>query len=93
MGQKANVDTSAFRRAIWNYIHCLFGIRHDDYDYSEVNQLLERPLKNYIKIVTCFPERVCKKDYDSYMREFEHSEKVRCLPVVIGCIVIKLTVL
>lgn len=76
MGQKANVDTSAFRRAIWNYIHCLFGIRHDDYNYSEVNQLLERPLKNYIKIVTCFPERVSKKDYDSYMREFQHSEKV-----------------
>lgn len=34
-----NVDTSKFRRAIWNYIQCIYGIRHDDYDYGEVNQV------------------------------------------------------
>lgn len=39
MGDKANVDTSKFRRAIWNYIQCIYGIRHDDYDYGEVNQV------------------------------------------------------
>ena len=76
MGDNTDVDTSSFRRAIWNYIHCMFGIRHDDYDYSEVNQLLERSLKSYIKTVTCYPERIVKKDYDSFMREFKHSEKV-----------------
>lgn len=36
-----NVDTSKFRRAIWNYIQCIYGIRHDDYDYGEVNQVSE----------------------------------------------------
>ncbi|KAI1898195.1 hypothetical protein AGOR_G00069850 [Albula goreensis] len=44
------------KRAIWNYIHCMFGIRYDDYDYGEVNQLLERGLKLYIKSVTCYPD-------------------------------------
>ncbi|KAG7484207.1 hypothetical protein MATL_G00046840 [Megalops atlanticus] len=44
------------KRAIWNYIHCMFGIRYDDYDYGEVNQLLERELKLYIKTVACFPD-------------------------------------
>ncbi|MFT7810320.1 sestrin-3-like [Arapaima gigas] len=44
------------RRAIWNYIHCMLGIRYDDYDYGEVNQLLERELKLYIKTVACFPD-------------------------------------
>nr|XP_023653493.1 sestrin-3-like isoform X1 [Paramormyrops kingsleyae]XP_023653494.1 sestrin-3-like isoform X1 [Paramormyrops kingsleyae] len=44
------------RRAVWNYIHCMFGIRYDDYDYGEVNQLLERELKLYIKAVACFPD-------------------------------------
>uniref|UniRef100_A0A3Q3JP12 Uncharacterized protein n=1 Tax=Monopterus albus TaxID=43700 RepID=A0A3Q3JP12_MONAL len=39
------------KRAIWNYIHCVLGIRYDDYDYGEVNQLLERDLKLYIKAV------------------------------------------
>lgn len=76
MGDNHDVDTSSFRRAIWYYIHCMFGIRHDDYDYSEVNQLLERNLKAYVKTATCFPERVSKRDYDSFMREFKHSEKV-----------------
>ncbi|KAJ8401837.1 hypothetical protein AAFF_G00378080 [Aldrovandia affinis] len=44
------------KRAIWNYIHCMFGIRYDDYDYGEVNQLLKRELKLFIKTVTCFPD-------------------------------------
>ncbi|KAI3351657.1 hypothetical protein L3Q82_020487, partial [Scortum barcoo] len=44
------------KRAIWNYIHCVLGIRYDDYDYGEVNQLLERDLKLYIKAVACFPD-------------------------------------
>lgn len=76
LGDKKNVDTSMFRRAVWNYIHCMFGIRHDDYNYSEVNQMLERNLKSFMKTVTCYPERVTKKDYDGVMREFKHSEKV-----------------
>uniref|UniRef100_A0A8C9RNR8 Si:zfos-80g12.1 n=1 Tax=Scleropages formosus TaxID=113540 RepID=A0A8C9RNR8_SCLFO len=44
------------KRAIWNYIHCILGIRYDDYDYGEVNQLLERELKLYIKTVACYPD-------------------------------------
>ncbi|CAF87506.1 unnamed protein product, partial [Tetraodon nigroviridis] len=44
------------KRAIWNYIHCVIGIRYDDYDYGEVNQLLPRDLKLYIKGVACFPD-------------------------------------
>lgn len=76
MGGRTDVDTSRFRRAIWNYIQCMFGIRHDDYDYGEVNQLLERSLKAFIKSACCFPERVTKADYDRVLREFKHSEKV-----------------
>ncbi|XP_068445224.1 sestrin-3 isoform X1 [Clinocottus analis] len=44
------------KRAIWNYIHCVLGIRYDDYDYGEVNQLLGRDFKLYIKAVACFPD-------------------------------------
>ncbi|KAL4631684.1 sestrin-3-like [Arapaima gigas] len=46
----------SYQEAIWNYIHCMLGIRYDDYDYGEVNQLLERELKLYIKTVACFPD-------------------------------------
>lgn len=75
---RTNVDTSKFRRAIWNYIQCIYGIRHDDYDYGEVNQLLDRSLKMFIKTACCFPERITKPDYDSVLVELQHSEKVGC---------------
>ncbi|KAG5898391.1 hypothetical protein JTB14_030369 [Gonioctena quinquepunctata] len=76
MGGRKDVDTSKFRRAIWYYIQCLFGIRHDDYDYGEIDALVERTLKAFIKSATCYPDRVTKKDYDRVLREFQHSEKV-----------------
>ncbi|KAK7807708.1 hypothetical protein U0070_010923, partial [Myodes glareolus] len=76
MATHEDVDTSTLRRALFNYVHCMFGIRYDDYDYGEVNQLLERSLKVYIKTVTCYPERTTKRMYDSYWRQFTHSEKV-----------------
>lgn len=27
IGGRANVDTTKFRTAVWNYIQCLYGIR------------------------------------------------------------------
>ncbi|CAH1228737.1 SESN1 [Branchiostoma lanceolatum] len=77
MGPQKDVDTSMLRAAIWNYIHCMFGIFHDDYDYGEVNQLLDIRLKSFIKTVTCYPERTTRKDYDNFWKEFKHSEKVQ----------------
>ncbi|XP_077388395.1 sestrin-3 isoform X2 [Festucalex cinctus] len=44
------------KRAVWNYIHCVLGIRYDDYDYGEVDRLLEPDLQVYIKTVACFPD-------------------------------------
>ncbi|XP_029474960.1 sestrin-2 isoform X2 [Rhinatrema bivittatum] len=76
MAMHSGVDTSMLRRAIWNYIHCVFGIRYDDYDYGEVNQLLERSLKIYIKAVACYPEKTTKRMYTGFWRQFRHSEKV-----------------
>ncbi|XP_030851090.1 sestrin-1 isoform X2 [Strongylocentrotus purpuratus] len=76
MGHKKQVDTSLLRRAIWNYIHSLYGIRHDDYDYGEINELLDRQLKTYIKTIACYPDRTTKHDYDSFWLDFKHSEKV-----------------
>ncbi|KNC79513.1 hypothetical protein SARC_08091 [Sphaeroforma arctica JP610] len=59
----SQVDTTRFRRAIWFYIHRTCGILHDDYDYSEVNKLVERPLKSFIKRITCYPKTTTMKDF------------------------------
>jgi hypothetical protein len=42
IGKFTSVDTSTFRLAIQRYVQCLFGIRHDDYDYAEINEMLPR---------------------------------------------------
>lgn len=53
---------------------------YDDYDYGEVNQLLERNLKVYIKTVACYPEKTTKRMYTQFWRHFKHSEKVPAHP-------------
>ncbi|XP_066573541.1 sestrin-2 isoform X2 [Amia ocellicauda] len=76
MAMHCGVDTYMLRKAVWNYIHCVFGIRFDDYDYGDVNQLLEISLKVYIKTVVCYPEKTTRRMYNSFWRHFKHSEKV-----------------
>lgn len=80
MGQLTAIDTTLFRRATWNYIQCLYGIRWDDYDYAEVNDLLHRSLKKYIKTAACYPERCAPDEYRTIMPDFLPSEKIHvCL--------------
>lgn len=54
--------------------------RYDDYDYGEINQLLDRSFKVYIKTMVCSPEKTTKRMYESFWRQFQHSEKVRRAP-------------
>ncbi|XP_060105398.1 sestrin-1-like isoform X2 [Heteronotia binoei] len=76
MAKRQGCDHATFKRGIWNYIHCMFGIRYDDYDYTEVNHLLERILKLYIKTVTCSPEKMNPEMFERFWKQFKHSEKV-----------------
>jgi hypothetical protein len=48
IGKFESVDTQLFRMAVQRYSQCLFGIRHDDYDYGQINILLTR---YYIRII------------------------------------------
>ncbi|CAI8021574.1 Sestrin-1 [Geodia barretti] len=58
VGKEKNIDTTNFREAIWFYIHSIKGIRHDDYQYRKVNQVLDISFKTFIRMVACFPEKV-----------------------------------
>lgn len=57
------VDTTAFRRSIWYYVHRVHGILHDDYNYATVNELLLRNLKKFTKDLTCTPYVVTAQDF------------------------------
>jgi len=76
MGRNKNIDTTAFRHAIWHYVHCIYGVRHDDYNYGVINDLLEKNVRSFIKLISCFPENTTRKDYRHFMTEFMQSEKV-----------------
>ncbi|PRD23649.1 UNVERIFIED_CONTAM: Sestrin-1 [Trichonephila clavipes] len=75
MGHKENVDTTIFRRAVWNYIHRIYGIIHDDYNYSEMEGLLDYGFRSYVETVCFCPEKITKDAHDEIMRAFRHSEK------------------
>ncbi|XP_022603375.1 sestrin-2-like isoform X2 [Seriola dumerili] len=82
MAMHEGVDTHTLRKALWNYIHCLYGIRYDDYDYGSVNVLLERTLKVFVKTMACHPEQTTARIYHSFWRHFRHSEKVHANLIV-----------
>ncbi|XP_059206565.1 sestrin-2 isoform X1 [Centropristis striata] len=82
MAMHEDVDTHTLRKALWNYIHCLYGIRYDDYDYGSVNVLLERSLKVFVKTMACHPEQTTARVYHAFWRHFRHSEKVHANLIV-----------
>ncbi|XP_029920067.1 sestrin-2 isoform X2 [Myripristis murdjan] len=82
MAMHEGVDTHTLRKALWNYIHCLYGIRYDDYDYGGVNVLLERSLKVFVKTMACHPEQTTARIYHAFWRHFRHSEKVHANLIV-----------
>ncbi|KAG7158461.1 Sestrin-3-like [Homarus americanus] len=76
-GHKLHVDTFLFRRGVWNYLHCLYGI-------SQINQLLERNLKMFLKTVACYPEKLsCGDAASAIMKGFLQSEKAHVMILVL----------
>lgn len=76
------IDTSPYRNAVWYYVHRIFGICHDDYDYRLVNIYLNRPTKIFIKKVACTPWKVRKEDFDHFDRTLTPSEKCHIALIV-----------
>lgn len=53
MATHKDVDTSMLRRAIWNYIHCMFGIRS-----VAGNFVLQSDVTRCFVILRCSPNTV-----------------------------------
>jgi len=73
--KKTDRKTDAFRRAVWYYAHRLLGIRNDDYEYKEVNLVLTRPIKQYLKTACCYPETVNADDFVRFSSSLSVGEK------------------
>ncbi|KAE9039435.1 hypothetical protein PR003_g9171 [Phytophthora rubi] len=76
------VDTGPYRDAVWYYVHRIFGICHDDYDYRQVNTYLNRPTKIFLKKVACTPWKVRQEDFEHFDRTLSPSEKCHVILLV-----------
>jgi len=80
LSDSTDVDTEPFRRAVWYYVHRLFGICNDEYDYRQVNVFVPRAVKAFVKRAACVPEATTREDFMSFSAKFTPSEKVHiCL--------------
>lgn len=64
LGSYEDVDTEPLRQAVWYYAQSCFGVRNDDFDYRQVNVVLDKPLKVFVKKIVCHPETITRDDWD-----------------------------
>jgi len=83
LGKAVNVDTGPFRRAVWYYVHRLYGIENDDYNYACINNYLNRQVKMFIKKCACFPQDITRKDYEIFGYDFTDDEKCHVTLLVV----------
>ncbi|CAK65715.1 unnamed protein product (macronuclear) [Paramecium tetraurelia] len=65
-GKEQQITTAAFRKAIRVYAQNIYRYQHDDIDYStQMNKLLPKELKAFIKIVSLTPNLLQKKHLEA----------------------------
>ena len=64
LGTSKDVDTEPLRQGVWYYAQSIFGVRNDDFDYRQINIVMERPLKNFVRKIVCYPETIVEEDWN-----------------------------
>lgn len=82
-GNKKSVDTSRFRRAIWNHVQSLYGVVYEDYDYSEVQELLDTNLENLVRTSTVDPASLNHTSLQNTMLDLKLAEKIHVKILII----------
>lgn len=75
------IDTAAFREAVWNYTQGLYGVRVDDYDYSKINRVLDKGTKTFIKLAACYPHKLTT-EFTKALPGFKDSEKIHVVMMI-----------
>lgn len=70
------VDQGPLRDAVWFFILRLYGIYNDGYEYRDVNLLLNKSAKRFLKKVCFVPEQISRDDWQSVGRGLKSQEKV-----------------
>lgn len=76
------LNTFPIRYAVSCYIEKIMGYIHEDYNYSNVNKLLEVNYKKFIKNVSCYPHKLTKKDFQMMNMTFNKEEIMHIILLV-----------
>lgn len=74
--ENGTVDQGPLRDAVWFFILRLYGIYNDGYEYRDVNLLLNKPAKAFLKKVCFTPEQINRSDWQSIGKGLKSQEKV-----------------
>lgn len=69
------LDTSPLRRALWFYCLKLYGVKKEDYDYSDIARLVSPRVKRYLKKVCCDPHSIRLQDWKTIGISLRPEEK------------------
>ncbi|CAL8097243.1 unnamed protein product [Calicophoron daubneyi] len=80
-----NVDTSLYRRTVWNQVQSLYGICHDDFRYDRVDRLLAVAQRAYLKLCATRPVMINPTEhrFDVIFSALSDSEVVHVILMVI----------
>ncbi|CAJ0649471.1 10898_t:CDS:2, partial [Entrophospora sp. SA101] len=73
--QNNDLDVAPLRQAIWYYVQRLYGLSKDDYDYSDIRNLLNSKFKMFLKKVCCTPENLTINDWRNVGFQLRSEEK------------------
>lgn len=81
-GSHTDIETGPLRRAIWNYTQRVYGLLYDDYNYSEVNVLLTKSTKTFIKKAACVPQTITNDDFNRIELDILPAEKIHVVLLI-----------
>ncbi|VEL32713.1 unnamed protein product [Protopolystoma xenopodis] len=62
---KTEIDTTPYRRTLWNHVQSLFGVCHDDFRYEYVDKLFTRPQQTFLKLCATRPYEILSTGKDA----------------------------
>jgi len=77
--KEKHIDTSPFRRSIWYFVHRLYGILHDDFNYGFIVKTLDKKTKKTLKNLTLYPNKIHKNDTFDFGIFLQASEKIHII--------------
>jgi hypothetical protein len=82
-GDQSDVDTSRFRRAVWNYVQMMFGVIHEDFDYADIDELLSPSINQFVMVAAKYPHMITPNQTSNLLLDFNRSEKAHLTILIV----------